>query len=126
MVAAAVAPDVAAESVLERAAKGDPDAFATLWRTHHAALLRYLRTRAVACADDVASTVWIDVGSSISRFKGDGDDFRRWLFTIAHRRSVDELRRTSRRREIAEAPTHDGWSLDGRLHADLSDGADVA
>ena len=108
MVAAAVAPDVAAESVLERAAKGDPDAFATLWRTHHAALLRYLRTRAVACADDVASTVWIDVGSSISRFNGDGDDFRRWLFTIAHRRSVDELRRTSRRREVVQPLVPDG------------------
>ena len=58
----------------------------------------------MACADDVASTVWIDVGSSIARFIGDGDDFRRWLFTIAHRRSVDEIRRTTRRREVRVRP----------------------
>ena len=94
---------VAAVSVLERARRGDRDALAELWRAYHPALLRYLRTRAVSSAEDVASTVWLDVGSAISRFSGDGDDFRGWLFTIAHRRSVDELRRTARRREDRQA-----------------------
>ena len=117
---------VADTSVLERSARGDRSAFAELWRIYHPALLRYLRARAVSSAEDVASNVWIDVGSSISRFVGDGDDFRRWLFTIAHRRSVDELRRTTRRREVAEAPTHDDWSIDRRVHGDVTDGADVA
>jgi RNA polymerase sigma factor (sigma-70 family) len=41
--------------------------------------------------------VWIDVATSIQRFEGDESDFRRWLFTIAHRRSVDEIRRSIRR-----------------------------
>ena len=103
-----VAATVAADAALARATTGDRDALAELWRTYQPALLRYLRTRAVACADDVASTVWIDVGSSIARFTGDGDDFRRWLFTIAHRRSVDEIRRTTRRREVVQPVVGNG------------------
>lgn len=81
------------ESTLERAARGDREALADLWRRHHAAVLRYLRSRRTVDAEDVASQVWIDVAGSIARFDGDGDDFRRWLFTIAHRRSVDSIRR---------------------------------
>ena len=45
----------------------------------------------MASPEDVASQVWIDVARSIERFEGGADDFRRWLFTIAHRRSVDEV-----------------------------------
>lgn len=114
---------VADAAVLARSARGDRSALGELWRIYHPALLRYLRTRTVSSADDVASIVWIDVGSSISRFSGDGDDFRRWLFTIAHRRSVDDLRRTTRRREVGEAPSGDGVSHDRRLHDNLTDDA---
>jgi RNA polymerase sigma-70 factor, ECF subfamily len=115
---------VAASSVLERATRGDRDALAELWRAYHPALLRYLRTRAVSSADDVASTVWLDVGSAISRFAGDGDDFRRWLFTIAHRRSVDELRRRARRREDGQASGSEVASHDRRHRDDLTAGAE--
>lgn len=110
---------VAATPVLERAARGDRDAHAELWRIYQPPLLRYLRTRAVPSAEDVASTVWVDVASSISRFVGDGDDFRKWLFTIAHRRSVDELRRTTRRREVDHLVARDGTASD-RVAGDLS------
>jgi RNA polymerase sigma-70 factor (ECF subfamily) len=85
---------------LAAARGGDRAALAALWRTHHAAVLRYLRARRTPSPDDVASQVWIDVATSIARFDGDDDDFRRWLFTIAHRRSVDEVRRTVRRTEL--------------------------
>jgi RNA polymerase sigma-70 factor (ECF subfamily) len=83
------------------ARSGDREALATLWRTHQPRLLRYVRARGVADADDVATQVWIDAARNIARFRGDGDDFRRWLFTIAHRRVVDERRRAGRRREAA-------------------------
>jgi len=82
--------------LLDAARAGDREALAELWRTHHPALLRYLRARRSPSPDDVASQVWIDVARSIDRFEGDLDDFRRWLFTIAHRRSVDEIRRLVR------------------------------
>jgi len=45
--------------------------------------------------------VWIDVASSIDRFEGGEEDFRRWFFTIAHHRSVDEVRRSVRRDKMA-------------------------
>ena len=80
---------------------GDRDALAARWRDHHPALLRYLRARRSPAPDDVASQVSdIDVARSIDRFDGDLTDFRRWLFTIAHRRdSVDEIRRLVRSTE---------------------------
>ncbi len=83
-------------TAFEAARAGKRDALADLWRTHQAPLLRYLRARRMASPEDVASQVWIDVARSIERFEGGADDFRRWLFTIAHRRSVDEVRRAVR------------------------------
>ena len=50
-------------------------------------------------AEDLASTVWIDVAANLSSFRGDEDGFRGWLVTIAHRRLVDEHRRRERRPE---------------------------
>jgi len=84
---------------LVAARAGDRDALAALWRDYHPALLRYLRARRSPAPDDVASQVWIDVARSIDRFEGDLTDFPRWLFTIAHRRSVDEIRRLVRSTE---------------------------
>jgi RNA polymerase sigma-70 factor, ECF subfamily len=100
-------------TVLDGARAGHRDALAELWRTHHASVLRYLRARRVGSPEDVASQVWIDVARSIDRFEGDADDFRRWLFTIAHRRSVDEVRRAVRRVD------------DPRSAPSICDGADV-
>jgi RNA polymerase sigma-70 factor, ECF subfamily len=84
---------------LDAARCGDREALAELWRTYQAPLLRYLRARRTPSPDDVASQVWIDVASSIARFEGGDDDFRRWLFTIGHRRSVDAIRRVVRTSE---------------------------
>jgi RNA polymerase sigma-70 factor (ECF subfamily) len=88
-------------TTLDAAQRGEWDALAELWRTHQAPLLRYLRARRTPSAEDVASQVWLDVAASLERFEGGDDDFRRWLFTIAHRRSVDEIRRTVRRGGVA-------------------------
>lgn len=82
--------------LLDAARAGDRDALAELWRMHHPAVLRYLRARRCPSPDDVASQVWIDVARSIDRFGGDLGEFVPWLFTIAHRRSVDEIRRAVR------------------------------
>lgn len=81
---------------LDAAQRGDREALAELFGAYQAPLLRYLRARRAPSPDDVASQVWIDVAASIHRFEGGDDDFRRWLFTIAHRRSVDAIRRAVR------------------------------
>ena len=66
------------------------------------AVAGYVRGRGVRDADDVTSEVFLAAFTGMSRFAGDGADFRRWLFTIAHHRAVDEIRRRTRR--PAEVP----------------------
>ena len=102
--------------LLDAARAGDREALAELWRTLNPSLLRYLRARRSPSPDDVASQVWIDVARSIDRFEGDLADFSRWLFTIAHRRSVDEIRRVVR---ASDAPTTAIRSADRVAGADV-------
>jgi RNA polymerase sigma-70 factor (ECF subfamily) len=97
-------PYVDPEQPLVAAAKaGDEAAAAELWRALQPALLRYLRGRIGSGAEDVASAVWLDAARGLPRFEGDDGDFRRWLFTIARRRLIDELRRRGRTREDSTA-----------------------
>lgn len=81
------------------ARRGDADALAELWRRHHHRVVRYLRGRSAAGAEDLASQVWVDVARTIGRFEGDDEDFPKWLFTIARRRYVDAVRRSVARPE---------------------------
>jgi RNA polymerase sigma-70 factor, ECF subfamily len=92
------------ERALLGARDGDGQALAVLWRAFQAPLLRYVRGRGVDDAEGVTTQVWIDAARSLHRFVGGGDDFRRWLFTIAHRRVVDERRRARQLGSPAAAP----------------------
>jgi RNA polymerase sigma-70 factor (ECF subfamily) len=84
---------------LERAALGDADGLAYLWRRYQPLVLRYFRGRLPDAAEDLASAVWIDVAGNLGAFRGSEGGFRGWIFTIAHRRLVDEHRRRERRPE---------------------------
>ena len=88
--------------MIRRAQAGDRDALAALWRAHHHLLLRYFRAKGMAEPEDLASTVWIEVAGGLQRFEGGEADFRRWLFTIAARRRIDDIRADRRRRERLE------------------------
>lgn len=90
------------DEVIERARGGDPDALAQLWRSYHHLLLRYFRGKGMAEPDDLASTVWLEVATGLSRFTGDEHAFRRWLFTIAARRRIDDIRSSRVRQEHRE------------------------
>lgn len=87
------------EEVIARAQDGDPDALAQLWREYHHLLLRYFRGKQMAEPEDLASAIWIEVATGIHRFNGTEHDFRRWLFTIAARRRIDDIRAAKRRDE---------------------------
>jgi RNA polymerase sigma-70 factor (ECF subfamily) len=93
----------AMQDVIARAASGDARALTELWRAHQHLLLRYFRGKGMSEPDDLASTVWLEVARGLPTFSGDHDDFRRWLFTIAARRRIDEIRRDRRRRELDAA-----------------------
>lgn len=89
------------EDVIRRAQEGDAEALGHLWRTYQHLLLRYFRGKGMREPQDLASTVWLEVAASLPRFTGDEPDFRRWLFTIAARRRIDEIRSSNRRDERA-------------------------
>jgi RNA polymerase sigma-70 factor (ECF subfamily) len=82
--------------ILAAAQTGDDDAFAALWRDTNPALLRYLRVLDQPAADDLAAETWLSVVRGLRTFDGDELAWRGWVFTIARRRAVDEVRRKIR------------------------------
>lgn len=99
--------------VLDAARDGEEWAITALWRTYQPALLRYLRTSCDGAAEDVASEVWMSVGSRLHKFVGDEGDFRAWLFTLARRRTIDQHRRAARTPlPVAELPEPSSNELD--------------
>lgn len=105
------------ERALLRVRQGDLEALEVLWREHQAPLLRYVRGRGMVDAEDVTTQVWIDVARGLRGFAGSGDDFRRWLFTIAHRRLVDERRRWARRAAAPVVAPESSPGADAELDA---------
>ncbi|MBV8559660.1 MAG: sigma-70 family RNA polymerase sigma factor [Acidimicrobiia bacterium] len=89
--------------VLGAARAGAPWALETLYREFHPSVLAFLRGRAPAEAEDLASDVFVAVAEGLARFEGDEDGFRSWLFTIAYRQ-VGQLRRRAGRRRTDPFP----------------------
>jgi RNA polymerase sigma factor (sigma-70 family) len=89
-----VGPDF--EAVLVAAQGGADWAFDRLYRAMNPRLVRYLRSYAPGAADDLASETWLGAARNLSRFSGDEDGFRAWLFKIGHRRLVEHWRTKSR------------------------------
>jgi RNA polymerase sigma-70 factor (ECF subfamily) len=89
--------------VLDAARAGTPSALETLYREFHPSVLAFLRARAPAEAEDLASDVFIAVAEGLTRFEGDEDGFRSWLFTITYRQ-VGQLRRRMGRRRTDPFP----------------------
>jgi RNA polymerase sigma-70 factor, ECF subfamily len=82
--------------VLADAQTGDEAAFTVIFRDVQPALLRYLRLIAPD-ADDVAGDTWLQVVGGLPRFRGQEQEFRAWLFTIARHRAADSGRSRARR-----------------------------
>lgn len=78
----AVDQDVDAE-LLERLCAGDEQAFATLVRRHHGAMVRLASSfvPSVAVAEEVVQDTWVAVLNGIGRFEG-RSSVRTWLFSI--------------------------------------------
>ena len=68
------------------------------------AVTGYLRLHGAVEPDDLASETFIGVFTGLAGFSGDEGALRAWVFTIAHRRLVDDWRRRSRRPQVADDP----------------------
>jgi RNA polymerase sigma factor (sigma-70 family) len=60
----------------------------------------YLRAAGAIDSEDLLGDVFVDVLRGLPRFRGDDDALRRWVFTIAHHRLVDERRRRAKSRRL--------------------------
>jgi RNA polymerase sigma-70 factor (ECF subfamily) len=105
------------DDVLTAAQAGAAWAFETLYRDLSPSVTGYLRLHGAAEPDDLASETFLGVFTGLAAFRGDEQALRAWVFTIAHRRLVDDWRRRSRRPQVADEPV----DLAGHVGGDVED-----
>lgn len=87
----------------DRPSKDDGPNAAQIYRELAPRVLGYLRAQRVPDPDDVLGEVFLQVARDVRRFKGDDAALRRWVFSIAHNRVVDDRRRRARRPQTSDA-----------------------
>lgn len=102
--------------LVERARRGDRDAFGELFRLHHGRVYRLARAHVGQGADDVVAETFLRAWRGLDRYRPTGVPFAAWLYGIARHVVADELRRRSRVRVMAEVPDRPAEALeDDRL-----------
>jgi RNA polymerase sigma-70 factor (ECF subfamily) len=90
------------DDVLAAAQAGAGWAFEVLYRDLAPGVTGYLRLHGAVEPDDLASETFIGVFTGLGGFRGDEEALRSWVFTIAHRRLIDDWRRRSRRPQLTD------------------------
>ena len=85
------------DSVLTAARAGADWAWERIYADLAGSVIGYLRVHGAGDPEDVAGEVFLQVVRDLARFSGDERDFRAWVFTIAHRRLLDDRRRRARK-----------------------------
>jgi RNA polymerase sigma-70 factor (ECF subfamily) len=85
------------EEIIAGARAGSEKAWICLYRCLAPQVRGYFEARRMRQPDDLTSEVFLEVARRIGCFQGDGPAFRTWVFTIAHSRLVDDIRRSQRR-----------------------------
>lgn len=103
------------DDLMQRAARGDSQAFAGLYDELSPAVYGLARrvVRDPTRAEDVTQEVFLDVWRKATSFDAARGRARTWVMTIAHRRAVDAVRRSEaqKRQDHQGAPdevSHDG------------------
>jgi RNA polymerase sigma factor (sigma-70 family) len=107
------------DPVLARARAGSAEAYTALYEDLVRPVAAFLRARGVQEVEDVTSDVFLAVFTGIRGFAGNQQQFRSWVFTIAHRRVVDQWRRGSR------TPVHSSYEPDDDLRTTASAESDA-
>jgi RNA polymerase sigma factor (sigma-70 family) len=93
-------PDPPDATLMTAYADGDAAAFEQLYARHRAGLYRFVRrllgTAHAAQTDEVFQDTWLRVVTARASWAPQGASFRTWLFTLAHHRAIDVLRRSGR------------------------------
>jgi RNA polymerase sigma factor (sigma-70 family) len=110
------------ELLMSRYAGGDAAAFECLYRRHETRTWRYIERNVGnrATADELMQEVWFAVARQAMHYQPSAR-FTTWLFTIAHNRIIDWVRK--RRPQVSlESVHHEGGSVAIQLTADPSSG----
>lgn len=97
------------EDLMRKFCAGDGKAFHSLYARHEKPLYRYLRrvlgVGLYAQVDEVFQDAWMRLVDARESWQPhDGVAFKTWLFTLAHHRAVDILRKSGREFSVDE-----GW-----------------
>lgn len=96
------------DDVVLRAAAGDQVAFAAVYDTLSPSVLGYLRARGVEDPEGLTSEVFLGVYPRLAQLRGGAEGLRTLVFSVAHARAVDDVRRRARRpRSAPYEPEHD-------------------
>src|SRR5262245_47987093 len=88
------------DEILAAAQQGAPWAFERIFTVLSPIVHGYLRMQGAHEPEDLTSEVFVAVLRNLDTFRGDEGGFRSWVFTIAHRRLIDERRRAVRLRVL--------------------------
>lgn len=85
------------DAVVSAARAGHPDAIGTVWTALSPKVLGYLRARGVEDAEGLTSEVFLQVLKRLPSLRGGASELRTFVFSVAHARAVDDIRRRVRR-----------------------------
>jgi RNA polymerase sigma factor (sigma-70 family) len=88
------------DTLMAAYARGEAAAFEQLYERHRLALYRFVRrllgSANAAQVDEAFQDTWLRVVQARARWQPQGASFRTWLFTLAHHRAIDLLRKSGR------------------------------
>ena len=118
-------PDQLDDAVIAAAQRGDSAAFASIWHALAPAVAAYLSARGAEDPDATTSDVFVAVLPRLAKITGGVSGLRTFVFSVAHARLVDELRRRRRRPATVafDAATHDGVAASAEHEAIVADGS---
>jgi RNA polymerase sigma-70 factor (ECF subfamily) len=111
------------EQVLAAAREGAGWAFSRLYEDLAATVAGYARAQGAGDPDDLTSEVFLAAFTTLTSFAGNEAQFRSWVFTIAHRRIIDDRRARTRRPPPQSLDAHPGRADDGRVARPAEDEA---
>ncbi len=99
-------------------AAGEAAAFEQLYERHRQGLYRFVRrllgSTHAGQVDELFQDTWLRVVQARDRWRPQGASFRTWLYTLAHHRAIDLLRRSGREVALDAFEGEDGepWQPD--------------
>ena len=114
-------PDEDDDQLMRAYAEGNAVAFDRLYARHQAALYRFVRrllgSACPAQTDEVFQDTWTRVIQARERWAPQGAAFRTWLFTLAHHRAIDCLRKSGRETPLPDEGAAEPWEPAGEAWA---------